>query len=362
MISAFKVIPQVIFALAALWVTRHAFRSYPLWRRLLSALIALEVICMLLWITMGADDSFYLFFNNYWVGLVTFVAIYAVIYLLAFILKRERRRQSAPAVYVIALLVTVGLGIIGHHNTVQPRLTRYDVDLGVDNRAKDSINLLLVTDLHIGPIIGEKEIDHLQMMVKDEKIDYLLFGGDMIDLSLSYATTPGIEEALQRLIGSSVPPGHTFFVMGNHEYYADTEEKEKWANELGILLCDDVVRLPEGIYLIGRDSRIGNPQRASMESLTSVVPPDSPAIILSHEPEEYGEEEVTDRRLLVLHGHTHNGQHFLFHPFLYLKTPYAYGMHQRGETVHIISSGYGVSTSTLRIGTHSEAVVVKIKF
>ncbi len=360
--SIFKFTLHLIFSLLALWITHRAFKSDPKLRRVLSGVLVLEFVLFLVWILLGAGDGLYLAFNNFWVATATFDALFGILAFGLLLFYRKGWHEYANRAYAGALILTVVFAGIGHQNTVNPRLTVYEEKL-TEGTPKDSLKILLVTDLHIGKIIGAEHIARLRKMAVKEKPDYLVFAGDMIDREVSYALRPEVFAEMKRLVAEAVPEGHTFFVLGNHEYYADTAEKLVWIKSLGTLLRDSVVKLPgEEVYFIGRDSGIGNRRRAEMSALISQVPAGAPAVIVAHEPEEYGEPEVTDRPLLVLHGHTHAGQHILFRPFLYIKAPHAYGRIPKGSATHIISSGYGVSNSTLRIGTQSEAVLICLKY
>lgn len=359
--SIFKFTAHLIFSLLALWITRRTFKSDPKLRRVLSGVLVLEFVLFLVWMLLGAGDGLYLAFNNFWVATATFDALFGVLAFGLLLFYRKGWHEYAKWAYAGALILTVICAGIGHQNTVNLRLTVYEEKL-TEGMPKDSLKILLVTDLHIGKIIGTEHIARLREMAVKEKPDYLIFAGDMIDRGVSYALRPEVFAEMKRLVTDAIPAGHAFFVLGNHEYYADTAEKLLWINSLGTLLRDSVVKLPEGVYLIGRDSGIGNPRRAEMSALLSQVPAGAPAVLVAHEPEEYGEPEVTARPLLVLHGHTHAGQHILFRPFLYIKAPHAYGRIQKGQATHIISSGYGVSNSTLRIGTQSEAVLIRLTY
>ena len=359
--SSFKLLAHALFTLLALLVTRKTFVRHPKWRRTIAGILLTEFAAFLIWILFGSDDRLYLSFNNIWVSLATFIAVDIVLNLCLFLFVRKKWTAYAPWNYLAAAIATIVLGFAGHQNTVDPKLTEYVVQIpGTSGR--DSLDILWVTDLHIGRLIGAKEIDRLREMAIKAKPDYLIFGGDMIHREISYAETPEVLEAMTRLVTETVPEGHVFFILGNHEYYADTAEKIEWISRFGTLLRDEVTRIDGGICLVGRDSYHEKEDRKKLRTLLSEVPSGAPTIVLAHEPEERGQKEVYDFPYLALHGHTHAGQHLLFIPFVYIGSPHIYGRYQIGETTHIISSGYGVSASTIRLGTHSEAVLLRVRY
>ena len=357
--TLFKLIAHLVLSLITIWVTRRVFRERPGWRLGLTLFLGIEAVVFTVLSFAGMPDGLYATFNNFWIGLWVFLSIYLIFWIILLFSPQSRRKALLYPAYLGAAFMAILLGIIGHQSFSKPALTEYDITLS-QTAPKDSIRILLVTDLHIGPIVGTEEIAHLRQLTKGLKADYLIFGGDMIDRKLSYALDEDVMQEMRELIVAAVPSGRTYFILGNHEYYSDTDGKIKWISSLGTLLRDSVVLLPEGVCLVGRDSSQGY-GRQDLAPLTKDIPDETPMIILAHEPEKRGKTDTIDRPALYLHGHTHNGQLFLFRPLIYLIHDEVYGRYDKGGSTHITSSGYGVSTSTLRIGTRSEAVLLTVR-
>ena len=73
-------------------------------------------------------------------------------------------------------------------------------------------------------------------------------------------------------------------VPGNHEYISGIRKSMQFINETPIrLLRDNVVTLPGGIQIIGRDDR-SNKSRLSLQELVKNIDPAKPVILLDHQP------------------------------------------------------------------------------
>lgn len=300
-------------------------------------------------------------FNGYYVALVMFIFWLLVGFLLvevARLLKLFRSKEQVRKARGVAFLVMIPVMAVlltwGYHNTMKPIVKHYHVE--VEGEKEEQLKLVLVTDTHIGEIIGVENMELLADMVQAESPDYVLMGGDIFDYLLEYAHFPGMAEALDRLHPEK---NHIIYVLGNHEHYHKLEEKKQWLRERGVLLVDSVMPLTEQVWLIGRDDDT-NDDRASLGSLVAQVPDDAVKLLLAHQPTHM--EEVRENRIdLSMHGHTHRGQVIPFRWLVEMKFARAYGHYQKNDhSHHIVSSGFGVSTAPFRIGSRAEIVVIHL--
>ena len=82
---------------------------------------------------------------------------------------------------------------------------------------------------------------------------------------------------------------------------------------------------------------------------------------MNHQPNDYENEK--NNVDLVLSGHTHGGQLFplgLFDKLLNIDDEY-YGLHTRGNTKFIVSSGISNWALHFKTGTFSEYVIIDLK-
>lgn len=124
------------------------------------------------------------------------------------------------------------------------------------------------------------------------------------------------------------------------------------------MLRDQVVRLEDSLYLVGRDDAT-NKQRLPLVKLMDQVPIGSTTMVLDHQPNE-PEKERASGVDLAMHGHTHDGQFIPFKWLLGMIFENSYGYIEEGGTHYITSSGFGLSSSPIRIGTKSEVVIINL--
>lgn len=354
----FSIVGFLLFGTLYVLVLRRVFPPKSFVRGALLGGFLLIVLVWLVWLVLrlsGVTDIRALPFTNFLVGLSVFLFFYLVADLIASLFVKKQAELIRRYAFWLLIPITAVAAFLGHKNTVEPRVTRYEVHMP-KVAGLDTLRVLLVSDIHIGDIIRAENVRRLDSLAKRETPDILLLGGDMIDRDPKYARDPEMMRLVRELTGRQ----DTYLVLGNHEYYSDLGEKIKWAGEMGTLLRDSVVEIYPGLYLIGRDSHT-NDDRRPLNDLMSRVPTDAATILLQHEPLALDEIRASGIDL-SLHGHTHNGQVFLFWPLVALAHERTYGKWSRGTTTHIVSSGFGVSTSTLRIGSHSEIVMLTLVF
>ena len=188
-------------------------------------------------------------------------------------------------------------------------------------------------------------------LILAEQPDLVLFGGDIVDISLR----PLLEGDYASEFARIQAPIYT--VLGNHEYIGNEADAERFFADAGITLLRDSTAFVEGIAVIGRDDR-SNPGRKPLSALS--VPPECFTILLDHQP--YHLEEAQAAGIdFQFSGHTHRGQVWPLSwvtDALYEKS---WGHHRRGSTQYYVSSGLGIWGPKTRIGTRSEYLVLHIQ-
>ena len=259
---------------------------------------------------------------------------------------------------LLCLSLILPVMIAGRRNVREPITTHYRIVLP-DEKPSDSVRIALVTDIHLGNLFGEEDLARMEEMIEQASPDYVFIGGDLIDRNLREVDTITAAYHFARMRERT--PG-LYFVLGNHEYYGDLDENIQWISSLGTLLRDSVVRLRPDLYLIGRDYyRARDQDIVPLSNLVDQVPDGATTILLQHRPREHWESDPAVGGIdLTLTGHTHAGQIFPMQIFQPLLFSHNYGCHSSGDGTLIISSGYGASTSRLRIGSCSEIVIIDL--
>ena len=276
------------------------------------------------------------------------------------LLDSATKRHYGRVTALLCLSLILPVMIAGRRNVREPITTRYRIVLP-DEKPSDSIRIALVTDIHLGNLFGEEDLARMEQMIEQASPDYVFIGGDLIDRNLSEVDTLTAAYYFARI---RERVSGLYFILGNHEYYGDLDENVQWISSLGTLLRDSVVRLRPDLYLIGRDYyRAWDKDLMPLSSLADRVPDGATSILLQHRPREHWESDPEVSGIdLTLSGHTHAGQIFPMQVFQPLLFSHNYGCHPSGDGTLIISSGYGASTSRLRIGSRSEIVVIDLYF
>lgn len=267
-------------------------------------------------------------------------------------------KQTKLTVFFLTVAGVTGLMVQAYRAVVNPVVT--DVYLTIPKPAgdqRDSLTIVMMSDLHIGEVIGKKLVQKYVALSNAQHPDLVIIVGDVMDYEVRFAAKPHIEEDLQQL---NAPLG-VYIVNGNHEYRANIHEKRRWLRSTGgVLLMDSVVMPDSSFYLIGRDDYT-NKKRATLHRLMEGVDTGKPVILMDHQPWSLAETAMNGVDLGV-YGHTHNGQLWPYPLLMKLIYECPYGYCRKGNSQFYVSSGIGIAGPPYRVGTVSELVVLHIRF
>jgi predicted MPP superfamily phosphohydrolase len=275
----------------------------------------------------------------------------------------ERRVFLARAAAGSAVLAAGGAAGLGFRTAVSdPDLHEVPVRLERLPRELSGFTLAQITDLHVGPSIGEKHVKRVVELTNAARPDAVVITGDLVD--------GGVEElrrSTEHLARLRAPQG-VYFVTGNHEYYSGAAE---WMEELrryGIrVLRNERVALgdagPGGrtIELAGVDdwsARPGSPGRwAALDQALGGRDPERPLVLLAHQPRGVPE-AVRAGVDLQISGHTHGGQLYPWTLVVGAVFQYFRGLYRRREGERegqiFVSCGTGYWGPPIRLGAPAE--------
>lgn len=276
--------------------------------------------------------------------LIFFVAdLAALFHLLPKTFLKDSIVGLCSVVGLVAFILTLG-GFHYHHKY------REEMTIVTDKPLEKPLTVVLASDLHIGYHNRKPELARWVNLINAEKPDLILFGGDVIDLSLRPVLEGNFQEEFHRL------EAPVMTVLGNHEFYSNLELAQQFLNDAGILLLKDSVAHFKGLDIIGRDDRT-NRKRADLASLAQGL--EGFTILLDHQP--YHLEEAEQAGIdFQFSGHTHRGQVWPISWVTDAMYEKAWGHHRRGNTQYYVSSGLGIWGPKIRIGTRSEYLVLHI--
>lgn len=235
----------------------------------------------------------------------------------------------------------------------------------------DSYRIVLLSDLHIGAVIGWRFIMRVRKIVNLTHADLIVITGDLLNKArtVECAELPRVEKELAQLKSTD----GVYAITGNHDPAGSDPEFSRFLSESGIHLLDDSCVDLGPVRLIGR---AGNPAeirtRRSLQELMadSFIPDphasgalsDKPVVVLDHNPQGV-REAVEAGADLVLCGHTHRGQYFPVNVMthFYYGGKLNHGYSRQGRTQVIVSSGTGFFQVPIRVGTDSEVCYIDLR-
>lgn len=258
--------------------------------------------------------------------------------------------------FVVFIFSTIIILIKGRDNVVNPAVRHVYIDLPKGSSSRDSLKMVMISDTHFGEVIRKKQAQRMVQLSNEQNPEIVVIVGDVLDYESRFAEDMHLDEEFHQF---KAPLG-VYTTYGNHEYRANRNAKEQWLRKVSTLLIDSVAFPDSSFYLIGRDDFI-NKKRKPLHQLMEGLDTTKPLIVLDHQPWSFAEMRL-NKVDLGLHGHTHNGQYWPYPLVMKLIYECPYGYYKKGGTQHYVSSGYGCAGPAYRVGTHSELVVLHIRF
>jgi uncharacterized protein len=227
------------------------------------------------------------------------------------------------------------------------------------------LRIVFLSDLHTGSHAGD--VRRLESIIQDAiqlAPDLVLFGGDYVNMQpLGGGRVP--PRTIAAILSRLAAPHGRFAVLGNHDvFYGANEVAEALRAENIVVLNDEAASIrfeDTSITILGLPD--GGIERPEPPTLLGGLPPQEPAIVLSHDPAWFA--DVRSGAHLTLAGHTHGGQIRLplIGPIVNAsKAPlrWTYGLVEEGGRQLYVTSGIGTSGIPLRIGIPPEIVLLSV--
>ncbi|MER5885522.1 metallophosphoesterase [Streptomyces sp. NPDC001941] len=252
-----------------------------------------------------------------------------------------------------AAVGTVGYGTYGVLRG--PRVKRVTVPLAKLPRAAHGYRIAVVSDIHLGPILGRAHTRRIVDTINATNPDLVAVVGDLVDGSVA-----DLGPAAEPLAGLRARHG-SYFVTGNHEYFSGADAWVEEVRELGLRpLRNDRV---ETAYfdLAGVDDVAGESEGRGPDFGRALGDRDRTrtAVLLAHQPVVI-HDAVRHGVDLQLSGHTHGGQLFPGNLIADLANPTLAGLERYGDTQLYVSRGAGAWGPPVRVGAPSDITVVQL--
>jgi len=278
-------------------------------------------------------------------------------------------RFLPPATASLKMIVaSIVLGVVtlvillGYINALSVRVVNIPVSIAKTVDGDKKMRVFMVSDVHLGALIGERHEKRLLRMVKEQSPDLVLICGDLIDSEIA----PVVRKNLGRHIQEIDTPMGVYAITGNHEYIGGINQSLNYLKSINMtMLIDTVVTLPNGVQLVGRNDRaaggFGKLAQKPLELLMENVDRDKPVIVMNHQPYNL-DEAVAAGADLHLSGHTHHGQIWPLNMVTSALFELSWGYLQKENTHFYVSSGFGTWGPSIRLGNRPEVVVFDITF
>ncbi|MFF5702379.1 metallophosphoesterase [Streptomyces sp. NPDC012794] len=254
---------------------------------------------------------------------------------------------------VAAAAVTVGNGT---HGVLRgPRVKRVQVPLARLPRAAHGFRIAVVSDVHLGPVLGRAHTRRIVDTVNRTQPDLIAIVGDLVDgdvRDLGPAAEP-LRELSARL-GS-------YFVTGNHEYFSGAQQWIDHVRELGLVPLENARRELPHFDLAGVNDVQGEKEGKGPDFRAALGDRDRAraSVLLAHQPIVI-DEAVRHGVDLQLSGHTHGGQLWPGKYLAELANPTVAGLERYGDTQLYVSRGAGAWGPPVRVGAPSDITVVEL--
>ncbi|MET7609239.1 metallophosphoesterase [Streptomyces avermitilis] len=252
-----------------------------------------------------------------------------------------------------AAVGTVGYGTYGVLRG--PKVKRVTVPVAKLPRAAHGYRIAVVSDIHLGPVLGRGFAQKVVDTVNWTQPDLIAIVGDLVDGSV-----PDLGPAVAPLAGLRARHG-AFFVTGNHEYYSGAEQWVGEVRRLGLRPLENArTELPHfdlaGVNDVEGESMGRGPDFARAlgdrdRARACVLLAHQPVVI--HDAVGYGVD-------LQLSGHTHGGQLWPANIFANLMSPTVAGLERYGDTQLYVSRGAGAAGPPTRVGAPSDITVIEL--
>ncbi|MFE1792780.1 metallophosphoesterase, partial [Streptomyces sp. NPDC059525] len=249
--------------------------------------------------------------------------------------------------------LTVGAGTYGVLRG--PRVKRVQVPLARLPRAAHGFRIAVVSDVHLGPVLGRAHTQRIVDTVNRTQPDLIAVVGDLVDGNV-HDLGPAAEplRQLRSRHGS-------FFVTGNHEYFSGAQQWVDHVRELGLTPLENARRELPHFDLAGVNDVQGEQEGKGPDFQAALGDRDRSraSVLLAHQPIVI-HDAVRHGVDLQLSGHTHGGQLWPGNYLAELANPTVAGLERYGDTQLYVSRGAGAWGPPVRVGAPSDITVVEL--
>jgi predicted MPP superfamily phosphohydrolase len=307
--------------------------------------------------------------------------IHIIFYLLQRVYRRIFKRDSAYFTVIRIVLSSFAIGVMLISACITPRnfeVTHAKVSIPNLPSSFENYKIVLIADIHLGS--WNRKYSKLKPVIKlvnDQHPDLIAFSGDMVNNFAAEAE--GWRPYFMKLKAKD----GKYAILGNHDYGDYTEwksNKERTENRLQIrqhirsfgfrLLLNENVYLKKGndsLKLVGVENwgKSVQSRYCDLNKAMGTSNSNAPAILMSHDPNEWEAEVLGKNIVLTMSGHTHAAQlgikigNRLFSPASFV-FKYWSGLYKVGSQYIYVNRGIGYIGLPMSVGVRPEITVIEL--
>ncbi|WP_199923004.1 metallophosphoesterase [Streptomyces sp. NRRL B-24484] len=236
-----------------------------------------------------------------------------------------------------------------------PRLKHVTVPLAKLPRQAHGYRIAVVSDIHLGPILGRAHTRRIVDTINSTQPDLITIVGDLVDGSVADLGPAAEPLALLRARDGA------YFVTGNHEYFSGAAPWVEFVRELGVHPLENARTELAHFDLAGVNDIAGTSEGQGPDYDRALGERDTrrAAVLMAHQP--VAVHEAVRRGVdLQLSGHTHGGQLWPGNYLAALANPTVAGLERYGDTQLYVTRGAGAWGPPVRVGAPSDITVVTL--
>ncbi|MFI6205718.1 metallophosphoesterase [Streptomyces sp. NPDC051041] len=274
------------------------------------------------------------------------------------------RPPAAPSRRLFVSRVVAGaaaaaaVGTVGHgtYGVLRgPRVKRVTVPLAKLPRAAHGYRIAVVSDIHLGPVLGRGFAQKVVDTVNATRPDLIAVVGDLVDGSVE-----DLGPAAAPLAQLTARHG-AYFVTGNHEYFSGAEQWVEEVRGLGLRPLENARTELAHFDLAGVNDVAGEEEGQGPDYVRALGDRDRTraCVLLAHQPVQI-HQAVEHGVDLQLSGHTHGGQLWPGSLVAAAANPTVAGLERYGDTQLYVSRGAGAWGPPTRVGAPSDITVIEL--